>query len=466
MATTSNTFPGNGTNKLFTFVFDYLDTSDIDVYVNGTLTTAFTFAGIKTIEFATAPANGAVVLIKRTTSDADLQATFFAGSSIKAADLNTNFKQSLYIAQETVNDAANQSTAGLQAQITAATNTANTANTTANSAVVTANGIAGTANTALLTANAAASIANTASGDAAYAQVVANGAVLTANNASATANSASNQLKNFLINGNFDVWQRGTSFSGAVSVFNAGLYTVDRWLTSLNGTGGTFTVSQQPITYDIPNFPSYFLRSACSVAATGSSTCFMEQRIENVITVYNTNCTFSFYAKGTGTLPTIEVIQNFGSGGAASVTTTVASNISLSGTWTKYAYVLTVPSIAGKAIGANNYIAARFNLPLNSTYSFDLSQVQLELGTTSTTFQRKPFATELALCQRYFGSVTTQVPATASPAKGVFYKTSMRTAAAIAGGGTGFSAINSTIEGFDCTQTTSANQTLTFSSEL
>ena len=52
MATTTFTGTGNGTNKLFTFPFDYLDTADIDVYVNGTLTTLFTFAGIKTIEFA------------------------------------------------------------------------------------------------------------------------------------------------------------------------------------------------------------------------------------------------------------------------------------------------------------------------------------------------------------------------------------------------------------------------------
>ena len=162
MATTTFTGTGNGTNKLFTFVFDYLDTADIDVYVNGTLTTAYTFAAIKTIEFATAPANGAEILIKRTTSDAVLQATFFSGSSIKAADLNDNFNQALYIAQETANEAANQNTAGLQAQVDALAITANNAYTTAVTANDTANAVSTTAGTALTNANAATVTANAA----------------------------------------------------------------------------------------------------------------------------------------------------------------------------------------------------------------------------------------------------------------------------------------------------------------
>jgi hypothetical protein len=169
MATTSDTYTAptvNGTNKLFTITFDYLDESDIDVYLNGTLQTSithYTFANATTIEFVTAPPNGATVLIARSTSDTNLQATFFPGSSIKASDLNNNFNQVLYIAQETVNSAASQSTAGLQTQITAATNTANTALTTANAADATATGIAGTANTALTNANAAVVTANAAS---------------------------------------------------------------------------------------------------------------------------------------------------------------------------------------------------------------------------------------------------------------------------------------------------------------
>ena len=141
MAITSNTYTGNGTNKLFSITFPYLDTTDIDVYLNGvlqTVTTQYTFANATTVEFVTAPANGATVLLDRSTDDTTLQATFFPGSSIKAADLNYNFDQVLYLAQETAVIAQNQSTAGLQDQITAATNTANNAATSAAAAATSA----------------------------------------------------------------------------------------------------------------------------------------------------------------------------------------------------------------------------------------------------------------------------------------------------------------------------------------
>ena len=103
MAITSNTHPGNGSNKLFSITFKYLETTDVDVYLNGvlqTITTQYFFANATTIEFVTAPANGATVVLKRSTNKEGLNSTFFPGSSIKAADLNENFDQLLYISQE------------------------------------------------------------------------------------------------------------------------------------------------------------------------------------------------------------------------------------------------------------------------------------------------------------------------------------------------------------------------------
>ncbi len=108
MATTQNTYTGNGSNKLFSITFPYLETSDIDVYLNNvlqTITTQYSFANATTIEFVTAPPNGATVKIDRTTDDSELPATFFPGSSIKAADLNADFDQTLYVVQEINNKA-------------------------------------------------------------------------------------------------------------------------------------------------------------------------------------------------------------------------------------------------------------------------------------------------------------------------------------------------------------------------
>jgi hypothetical protein len=103
MAITSNTYTGNGSNKLFSITFPYLETTDVDVYLNGvlqTVTTQYTFANATTVEFVVAPGNGVTVILQRSTNKEDLNATFFPGSSIKAADLNENFDQLLYISQE------------------------------------------------------------------------------------------------------------------------------------------------------------------------------------------------------------------------------------------------------------------------------------------------------------------------------------------------------------------------------
>ena len=110
MAITSNTYTGNGSNKLFSITFPYLETTDVDVYLNGvlqTVTTQYTFANATTIEFVAAPGNGVTVILQRSTNTEDLNFTFFPGSSIKAADLNENFDQVFYIAQETNNNVAN-----------------------------------------------------------------------------------------------------------------------------------------------------------------------------------------------------------------------------------------------------------------------------------------------------------------------------------------------------------------------
>jgi hypothetical protein len=111
MATTQNNYTGNGSNKLFSVTFPYLDTADIDVFLNGTLqtvTTQYFFANATTVEFVTAPANGAAVRLDRSTDDSALAATFFPGSSIKAADLNADFDQTLYVVQEINNKAVNK----------------------------------------------------------------------------------------------------------------------------------------------------------------------------------------------------------------------------------------------------------------------------------------------------------------------------------------------------------------------
>lgn len=100
MAVTQTSYTGNGSRTNYSFTFPYLKTADVKCSIDATETTAFTLANATTIQFNTAPANGAKIKIFRLTDDADLTATFYAGSAIRSSDLNDNFTQNLYSTQE------------------------------------------------------------------------------------------------------------------------------------------------------------------------------------------------------------------------------------------------------------------------------------------------------------------------------------------------------------------------------
>lgn len=215
MATTQNTYTGDGSTVLFSFTFPYLETTDIKVSLNGTVTTAYTLANATTVQFNTAPANGAAIRIYRQTDDASLAATFYPGSAIRSQDLNENFTQNLYVTQESNRDA------------TQAIGTADSAVVTANSAVVTANAATVTANTASTNASAAVATANTASSNASTAVSTANTAnsnattaVSTANAASATATSAASDASTALSTANSALSTANTALSNATAAVN------------------------------------------------------------------------------------------------------------------------------------------------------------------------------------------------------------------------------------------------------
>ena len=110
MATTSQSHTGDGSTTDYTLQFSYVKQSDVKATLDGTATTAFTFANATTLSFNTAPANGVAIKITRETDVTNIKATFFPGSAIKAEDLNGNFEQTLFVSQESNNLATASST--------------------------------------------------------------------------------------------------------------------------------------------------------------------------------------------------------------------------------------------------------------------------------------------------------------------------------------------------------------------
>ena len=97
---------GDGTTAAFTFQFEYLEESDVKVEVGGVLKTQdthYTFTSLTEITFTAGnipPSGTGNVRIYRDTDITDLQAEFFAGSAIRAQDLNSDFDQNLFKVQE------------------------------------------------------------------------------------------------------------------------------------------------------------------------------------------------------------------------------------------------------------------------------------------------------------------------------------------------------------------------------
>ena len=113
MAVTENFFTGDGSTTSYVLTFEYIDEDDVKVSLDGSVTTAYSFANATTISFNTAPGAGVAIRIYRSTDQDGPPATFFAGSAIRAQDLNENFLQQLYIAQETANATIIASTGNL-----------------------------------------------------------------------------------------------------------------------------------------------------------------------------------------------------------------------------------------------------------------------------------------------------------------------------------------------------------------
>ena len=103
MATTQNTYTGNGSTTDYSITFEYLKDADVKVTLDHVATTAFTLPNATTLRFNTAPGNNVAIRIFRDTDVDAARFVYSAGSAIKAAELNENADQALYGLQETVN---------------------------------------------------------------------------------------------------------------------------------------------------------------------------------------------------------------------------------------------------------------------------------------------------------------------------------------------------------------------------
>lgn len=244
--------------------------------------------------------------------------------------------------------------------------------------------------------------------------------------------------KNAIINGNMNIWQRGsshvipTSLTGLPTIFTA-----DRWGIANKTATGTLTATKTTLAADQPNSGSlHSLKLTQNVAAVPAAGDWLSyqykiegydfQKFYPASGSLTKDITLSFWVKSSVT-GTYHV--SFRNGPAITRTYVKPFTISAANTWEFK--VLTIPGppdgawnldtslgmildwvlMAGSAnqstadawVNSPHISAAgQTNFCATAGNTFFLAQVQMELGNEYTGFEHLDFTTELAMCQRYY----------------------------------------------------------------
>jgi hypothetical protein len=244
-------------------------------------------------------------------------------------------------------------------------------------------------------------------------------------------------FKNRIINGAMVIDQRN---AGAAITTGTGFYSVDRW-NVIAQTSAKITVQQNAGSVTPPvgfsNYLGVTVGASANVTLGATDQYLLRQGIEGFNmadlawgTASAASIAISFWVRSslTGTFGgTLH-----GGGGGSSYSYPFSFSIGSANTWTKISV-----NIAGQTAGTwttNNtlFTWVSFDLGVGSTYSgtanawantyysgvtgavkmvetnsatFYVTGVQLEKGLTATSFDYKPYGTELALCQRYFYNI-------------------------------------------------------------
>ena len=273
---------------------------------------------------------------------------------------------------------------------------------------------------------------------------------------------------NLLINGGFDIWQRGTSFAVTNGI---NIYTADRFKVKNYAAGVDFTVDKLAIT-DLPG-STYALKTSYDTAPGAS-----EQGRQRVIyTLESADArklagkilTFTFKCKSSQGMTSVQIYSQYNTTGVATEndTSTAISDTTVNintSTWTTCSLTFTVPALAtlGTSGTFGVEIAARKSTGEAQFDGIQVSQAKLEVGAVATPYVQRQYGDELALCQRYARSSSFYIPATTAQSETI----DMRVTPTITGGGAGYTSTGTTASAIVHYQTTGAVATLLLTAEL
>ena len=210
-------------------------------------------------------------------------------------------------------------------------------------------------------------------------------------------------FKNRIINGGMNTSQRNAAASQTFTAAAALAYSVDRWYGYCTGANVT---GQQVAGATTPTVTQnrYRFTGAASVTAVGFG-----QRIEqkNSYDLAGSTCTLSADLGISATLTTVTwtayyattTADTFGSLASPTVTSIATGTFTVGATVANFSANISIPAAATTGIQILFTVGA-----LTAGLTWTIGNVQLEKGSTATSFDFRAYSTELAMCQRYYES--------------------------------------------------------------
>ena len=197
--------------------------------------------------------------------------------------------------------------------------------------------------------------------------------------------------KNAVINGGMDIWQRGTTYTGT-----GGYQAPDRFY--LSAAADTVFTRDTGL---VPVGAKYSLKATIGATAAGPAI-FYTLETANSLQFAGQSATLSVQlATSTSTSVQMQVAYSTSDDVATTGAWTLITNVNQTTTSSLTRYSMTV-SIPSTARSLRIYLGTQFTMATAATINW--GNIQLELGSTATTFSRAggSIGGELALCQRYY----------------------------------------------------------------
>ena len=213
-------------------------------------------------------------------------------------------------------------------------------------------------------------------------------------------------FRNVLINGDFKVWQRGTSGVMATG-FGTG-YLADRWTSARAGYAAGGTVSRQTASLDGFQYCARVQRDSGNTS-TVSSWYFQTLETVTSIPLVNKPVVYSFYIRAGANFSGTVTAQlysgtatdqgSYPNTGITGSVTVIASALSLTTSWQRVVLYGNVGASATQLFAGFQHVPSG---TAGAADYYEVTGVQLEQNYQPTPFEQRPYGVELALCQRYY----------------------------------------------------------------